>query len=339
MGKNIDVSIIIPVRTDNQYLDSSLSSTLSSMSDSMELVIVEDLADEKASKKISTFFEQNKHRFSISVLSNQGKGLVDALHTGISNSSGTFIARMDADDICLGERFTVQQKYLEEHSDIGLVSCLVKYGGDELQNAGFSRFVKQMNTLDTHRKMYEKRYVDVPVAHPSVMFRRSLLKLGTYRKCNKFGETVPEDFDLWLRWLNHGVKFEKIPEYLLIWNDLPDRLSRKSIVYSKRAFWNSVAENFIKAKNKNYWICGYGRSADRRLRGLVSRGLTISGYIAPEPQKRKDGLPVISIHNMNSLKGNAIILCSVGNYEGKKFIQTYFNTWGFEEETDYIWIV
>lgn len=339
MGKQIAVSIIMPVRQDNPFLESSLDSTLSSMSDAMELILVEDLAEELAKKKISEFFKQNHARYQISVMSNEGLGLVDALHTGIKNSSGTYIARMDADDLCLGDRFTVQQKYLDGHPEVGLVSCLVRYGGDEQQNPGFSRFVNWINTLDTHEKMLAKRYVDVPAAHPSVMFRRSLLQLGTYRKSNKFGETVPEDFDLWLRWLNHGVKFAKIPRELLVWNDLPDRLSRKSIVYSKRAFWNSVAENFIKVKGKNYWICGYGRSADRRIRGLVNRGLTISGYIAPEAQKRRDGIPVVVVHEMNKLKGKAIILCSVANYEGKEFLQEYFDFWGFEEETDYLWIV
>lgn len=339
MGKQIVVSIIIPVRQDNPFLESSLSSTLSSMGDAMELIIVEDLVEEQARDKINLFFKKNGSGYRISIISNEGSGLVDALHTGIKNSSGTYIARMDADDLCLGERFTVQQKYLDEHPEVGLVSCLVRYGGDKQQNPGFSRFVTKMNSLDSHHKMYVKRYADAPVAHPSVMFRRSLLKMATYRKYNKFGETVPEDFDLWLRWLNQGVKFAKIPQELLVWNDLPDRLTRKSIVYSKRAFWNSVAENFVKVKNKSYWICGYGKSADRRLRGLVSRGLTISGYIAPEPKKRRDGVPVIQVSEMNKLKGNAIILCSVANYEGKEFLQEYFDSHGFEEETDYLWIV
>ena len=336
---DIKVSVVLPIRFDNPFMEDSLQSTFNAMDKSMELIIVEDTIDKEAKDKVREFCENKGQLARILKITNEGDGLVDALHTGIRRAKGEYIGRMDADDICMEGRLRKQRDYLDAHPEIGLVSCLVKYGGDATRNPGFSRFVDWLNGLGSHESMFAKRYADVPVAHPSVMFRKTLTETANYRKHNEWGETVPEDFDLWLRWLNGGVKFAKIPEYLLTWNDLPERLSRKSMVYSKMAFWNSVAGNFANDRDKEYWICGYGKSVERRIRGLVKRGLTLSGYISPSPKIRRDGIPVITLEEAHRLKGKALILNCVANYEGKNFIQRYFTRHGFREVEDYLWLV
>jgi hypothetical protein len=54
-----------------------------------------------------------------------------------------------------------------------------------------------------------------------------------------------------------------------------------------------------------------------RIRGLVKRGLTISGYISLSPKIRKDGIPVIMLEEAHRLKGKALILTCVA-IEGEK---------------------
>ena len=55
------------------------------------------------------------------------------------------------------------------------------------------------------------------------MFRRELVeRWGGY-----VDGDFPEDYDLWLRWLEAGVRMDKLPDTLLIWNDSATRLSRR----------------------------------------------------------------------------------------------------------------
>jgi hypothetical protein len=76
-------------------------------------------------------------------------------------------------------------------------------------------------------------FVEASVAHPSVMFRRELLeKYGGYRD-----GPFPQDYELWLRWLEAGVRFGKVDAELLTWNDPPQRLWRTDTRYSVEAFY------------------------------------------------------------------------------------------------------
>lgn len=327
----------MPVKYFNQYMEESIQTTLDAMHSGMELIIVDDDSDLEAKKIIIKGIRQKRN--DVKYIPSSGKGIVDALLTGLEVAEGHYIARMDADDLCMADRFVSQVAYLNNHPDVGLVSCRVKYGGNPVENAGFARFVDWLNDLNTHDKMYAKRYAEVVVAHPSVMFRRELLSLATYRSENKNGQIVPEDFDLWLRWLNLGVRFAKLEQQLLIWTDLPNRLSRSNMAYDKNSFWNSVAENFQLQPAKEYWVCGYGRPVEKRIRELKKRGLRVSGYVALEPVRRNDKIPVITLENCQVLKGHAMLLIFVANYEGKSYIQMYLDTNGFVETTDYLWMI
>lgn len=333
----VKVSIIIPVKFYNPFFTSSLESTLSCMGEGMELILVADHADTACLEIMEQFVL--KYREKVCLIQSPGKGIVDALHAGLACARGAYIARMDADDKCLNDRLIKQQQYLDNHPEVGLVSSWVRYGGDVGKNAGFARFVAGLNKLDTHQKMYARRFADAVVAHPSVMFRRELLQLGTYRKTNLRGETVPEDFDLWLRWLNEGVVFAKIKEYLLEWTDLEQRLSRTHQAYAKRSFRNAAAAGFRAPSDKPVWVCGYGRPVERRLAPFKERGLRVSGYIALEARERADGIPVITLEDSQPLRGNALILVMVGNLYGRAVIQHFFEEEQFQQTVDYLWMV
>ena len=74
-----------------------------------------------------------------------------ALNAGLSAARGEFIARMDADDESRPERLARQVAFLEraEHRDIGLVGCLVEFGGDRAASGGYALHVDWINSLVT----------------------------------------------------------------------------------------------------------------------------------------------------------------------------------------------
>ena len=58
----------------------------------------------------------------------------------------------------------------------------------------------------------------------------------------------PEDYEMWLRWLDRGVKIAKVAEVVLDWHDSEGRLTRTHPIYSDRAFYD------IKSKYLAGWL-------------------------------------------------------------------------------------
>jgi hypothetical protein len=59
----------------------------------------------------------------IRVIATPHRGLVAALNTGRAAARAALSARMDADDLCLPERFRCQRRRLAERPDVGLAAC------------------------------------------------------------------------------------------------------------------------------------------------------------------------------------------------------------------------
>ena len=116
-----------------------------------------------------------------------------------------YIARMDADDISLPNRFECQLKYFEEHPE---VECLGSWA-IEIKSDGSEYYRKQMpETHDVCREMFRKRDCMI---HPTVMFRRSYIeKAGFYSLDTYFGE----DTMMWAQGFKAGCRFANVPEYL-----------------------------------------------------------------------------------------------------------------------------
>ena len=78
------------------------------------------------------------------------------------------------------------------------------------------------NQILSPKQHWVNRFKESPVAHPTVMFRRELIdEHGLYSV-----KPIPEDYELWLRWMENGIRFAKIAEKLFVWTDSSNRLSR-----------------------------------------------------------------------------------------------------------------
>jgi cellulose synthase/poly-beta-1,6-N-acetylglucosamine synthase-like glycosyltransferase len=216
---------------------------------------------------------------------------VPALHAGLATARGELIARMDADDVAHPERLTAQCAFLDSEPALGLVGSLVDFGGDGAAQAGYALHVAWLNQLVTPEAIALNRFVESPLAHPSVMFRRELpIHHGSYRTGD-----FPEDYELWLRWLDAGVRMAKVPRVLLTWHDAPTRLSRSDSRYSPEAFFRTKAPWIARelartAPDRPLWIWGAGRPTRQRARELELHGRRIAGYVDIDPKKATPAL-------------------------------------------------
>lgn len=213
-------------------------------------------------------------------------GIASALNLGLARARGELIARLDADDVSRADRFEQQVRLLEACPESGVASCLVEFGGDPGSSPGFARHVAWLNSLVTPEAIALGRFIEAPVAHPSVMFRRSLVAChGGYRD-----GPFPEDYELWLRWFERGVRFAKVPEPLLVWNDPPGRLSRRDRRYDREAFYAVKAPSLARAVRatlggRALWVWGAGRVTRRRVERLEAEGVEVCGFIDVDRNK------------------------------------------------------
>jgi glycosyltransferase involved in cell wall biosynthesis len=265
-------------------------------------------------------------------------GIVSALNLGLTEARGSLIARMDADDTCHPERLEMQVHFLERHPDIALVSCLVHYGGDLDKNAGYALHVDWINGVVSSEEIRLNRFVESPLAHPSVMFRRSILERhGGYRE-----GPFPEDYELWLRWLEAGVRMAKVPEFLLTWNDPPQRLSRLDDRYDFEAFYRIKAvylarEIQHRLAGRSLHIWGAGRPTRVRAEWLCAHGLSIAGYIDIDPKKagkKFAGRPTIMPGDLPSPE-TAFVVGYVAKRGARELIRHHLTSRGYCEGRDF----
>lgn len=266
----------------------------------------------------------------IKLLSHPHQGIVSALNCGLENAESNIIARMDADDVCDPERLEKQLSYLQAYPGVDVVSCQVEFGGDRRRQAGYAAHVDWTNRILTQEQHFANRFVDAPVAHPSVMWRREVSdKFGSYRE-----GAFPEDFDLWLRWMEQGVRFEKIPEVLMRWNDSPGRLSRVDSRYAPDAFYD-VKCRYLKTalpSGRPVWLWGAGRITRKRFVRLEP----FTGYIDVDSKKADqtvDGKPVIL---PREIPAEAFVISGVAARGGRGQIENFLQKSGRQAVQDYL---
>jgi glycosyltransferase involved in cell wall biosynthesis len=303
------VSVILPVHNGAVALPAALRSLEEQSYEALELIVVDDHSLDSTPDLLRGARFPFPHRV---IRLTQHEGIVSALEAGIAVATGAYIARMDADDTCHRDRMRLQAAALTDDPDLGVVSCRVDYGGCQQTQAGYARYVSWTNELLSHESMALARFRESPLAHPTVMFRRSLLKMhGGYRS-----GSFPEDYELWLRWFAAGVRFRKLEQALLRWNDPKDRLSRTHCNYKPHHFFQMKAgylAEWLKERNPHHpdiVVVGAGRLTRRRAEMLLPFGIRIAAWTELDPKKigrHYHGAPVLH-HRDLPLPGEAFIV-------------------------------
>ena len=329
------ISVILPFKNAYAFIERAINSILDQTFEDFELVLIDDNSEDNSRQLIENIKDKR-----LRLIKNTRSGLVSALHTGIAHASGEFIARMDADDLAMPDRLEKQLEHLRKKPENYVSSCRVKYKNivdDGFSSSGYQLYVDWLNKLITPQDHYINRFVDAPVAHPTLFCRKSVFEnYGTY-----LDEDHPEDFELWLRWMANGVKFEKLEDVLLEWTDHEERLSRVHKNYDREKFFQLKAKYFSrewsKIKAQNLWIIGYGKEVIKRSAYLSDFNLKIAGYVdvSPRPAAQRR---VISYADIDSGASN-FYLVYVSDRLGKKLIKNFFDQHGMLPAIDYLFMV
>ena len=129
----------------------------------------------------------------------ENKGLAAALNYGLDHCSNELVARMDTDDMACRYRFERQLMFMEENPDVGCV------GTNVIEISGDGELIQEKRMPLGEEEIMSFLKLRNPLAHPSVMFRKSLVQaVGAYPL------TYPEDYLLWMKLINNGVRVRNI---------------------------------------------------------------------------------------------------------------------------------
>ena len=146
-------------------------------------------------------------------------GLGKALNEGLKLCTNELIARMDTDDVALPARFRDQKTFLLRQQDVDVVGGWI----EEINETGALRNKTVKYPLDHNSCRAFFKYRD-PVAHPSVMFRRTFFeKAGCYLPVRKNQDTY-----LWAQGFKTGCIFANIPKVVIQFRRTDELLNRRS---------------------------------------------------------------------------------------------------------------
>lgn len=302
------VSVVLPVWNAATTIARAVASVRAQTWTDWELIVVDDGSTDGTREVLR---ELASVEARMRVMEREHAGVAAAANAAMAEARGKFIARMDADDVSHPERLAEQAGWLErkEHADVGVVGSLVEFGGDRAANAGYALHVDWSNALVTPEAIALARFVEQPVVNPSVMFRRELVaRHGGFRDGD-----FPEDYELWLRWLDAGVRIGKVARVLLTWSDAPGRATRTDARYAPEKFFRVKAEWVARevkrvAGGREVWVWGAGRHTRKRAAWVEAFGVKIAGYVDVDVKKigrgiGGTGLPVIGAEGLPAVRG------------------------------------
>ena len=331
------VSVLMPVFNAAAVVLRAIESIRRQSLRDWELIVVDDGSTDQT-PEILRRLVAGESRLRVVTLPHGG--IVTALNTGLAEARAPLVARMDADDEAHQDRLAAQVTFLRQRPELGLAGCLVEFGGDRQRQAGYARHVDWINSLISMDDIALNRFVESPFAHPSVMFRRALARQhGGYRQ----GE-FPEDYELWLRWIEAGVATAKVPRVLMTWNDPPNRLSRVDPRYDPEAFYRCKAGFLARwlqrhvQPRRRILVWGAGRPTRRRAELLAGHGVTINGYIDIDPRKigrEVSGRPVLGPKQIPA-PVECFVLGYVAKLQARELTRTHLTSLGFVEGRDFL---
>jgi glycosyltransferase involved in cell wall biosynthesis len=205
------VSVVLAVHNGEAYLDQALASVLQQTFADFELVAVDDGSSDGTAGILASVRDPR-----LQVLTQPSAGLTVSLNRAIAGSRGALIARMDADDVALPERFARQVAHLDSHPAVGLLGT----GCEEITAAGqvVDTVVPPAEDAEIRRALIRRN----PFVHSSIMIRREVIE-----RAGGYDERLPvaQDYEFWMR-VAALTRLANLPEPLVRRRLLPGRVSR-----------------------------------------------------------------------------------------------------------------
>ncbi|MCB0585079.1 MAG: glycosyltransferase [Phaeodactylibacter sp.] len=327
------ISILLPVFNNGPFLEECLDSILSQSETGWELIAVDDYSTDNSRKIIQRFALRDSR---IRMRRNTGpKGIIPALRLALKYSRGSYITRMDADDLMPADKLRRLKRLLQEHGPSCIATGKVRYFSEGELGEGYRKYERWLNGLMDNGRHYEEIYKECPLPSPCWMAYREALLI-----CGAFGRDVyPEDYDLAFRFYKHRLRIVASGEVLHLWRDHSGRASRNQPAYADPTFLGLKLKYFLEIDHRPgrpLVVWGAGRKGKSTAKFLQQEGVHFS-WVCNTPSKwGKDiyGIRIQPVEAIASLDNPQVIVL-VAAPDAQPGIRMQLQEWGLETRKNF----
>jgi glycosyltransferase involved in cell wall biosynthesis/2-polyprenyl-3-methyl-5-hydroxy-6-metoxy-1,4-benzoquinol methylase len=197
------VSVVMSTYNNSPFLPLAMESIAQQTFKDFEWIVVDDGSTDDTAAVLARYTDPRMRL----IVHPARQGLTRSLNEAIALCRGTYVARMDGDDVALPERLEKQVQFLDAHPAVGLVGTAFMYID------GTNAVLGNEPVFATDAEIRPKLLVHNCFGHGTVMVRRDLLL-----SAGGYNETFPyaQDYDLWLRIAEHA-EVANLPDRLYCW--------------------------------------------------------------------------------------------------------------------------
>ncbi len=223
MSSGPAISVLFSAYNDEKFIHEGLEAILAQTFGDFELLVLDDCSTDRTGEIAQSYADPR----IVYVRHEKNMGLPLSLNRGFQLARGQYFARMDADDICVPDRFARQYALMEENREITVCG-----GWMDL----FGASDRRVEYPADHARLKSRILFTTPFSHPFVMFRGAFVRDNGVRYSSRM--RYAEDYELWLR-LAHdapGCCFANIQDVLGFY-----RIHGKNISLTHAEWQRSVA--------------------------------------------------------------------------------------------------
>ncbi len=230
------ISVIMATYNNEKTLDKCIKSILNQSFKNFEFIIINDGSTDNSKKIIEHYSNLDKR---VKYIFQSNKGLTKSLNIGINIAKGKYIARQDADDESLSDRFSIQLEWLQKY-DYDLCSSRAILNKSRRRIPAFTYFLPYKLII-----LFKN-----PFIHGSFLIKRKILQ-----KINGYDENFiyAQDYKLIIDLINISAKIKILKSPLYILGELKDRISithlNEQLESSKKIqkiYFNNILNSFGK---------------------------------------------------------------------------------------------
>lgn len=214
----------MPAHNAGQFIDAAIASILEQSYTNLELVVLDDGSQDDSAARAAAWAARDSRVRALGNGGNYGGADTRNRLFRLANPESQYFALMDSDDISMPDRIAHQVAFLAANSEHGLI------GGHTLIIDDRDRVIGLRRYPTTHEGIVKVIARFNPIAHPTVMLRRSVVEeIGQYDT----SLTCIEDYDLWIR-VALAYKVANLDEVVLRYRISPNQVKQKHLRRSIR---------------------------------------------------------------------------------------------------------